>query len=97
MFDVCTTYLNSKLVDDSAGDINLVDSSGVVVKYAIGSIDYTTGKVTLDALNISKITSGIDYIYITVDIDETDVKPATGQVLTILDAVISVKMVEDVT
>ena len=97
VFDVCTTYLNSKLVDDSAGDINLVDSSGVVVKYAIGSIDYTTGKVTLDALNISKITSGIDYIYITVDIDETDVKPATGQVLTILDADISVKMVEDVT
>ena len=97
VFDVCTTYLNSKLVDDSAGDINLVDSSGVVVKYAIGSIDYTTGKVTLDALNISKITSGIDYIYITVDIDETDVKPATGQVLTVLDADISVKMVEDVT
>jgi len=94
---VCTTYLNSKLVDDTAGDVNLVDSTGVVVKYAIGSIDYTTGKVTLDALNISKITSGLDYIYITADVDETDVRPATGQVLTIFDTDISVTMVEDVT
>ena len=79
------------------GTINIVDSSGVVVKYYAGTVDYTTGKVTLDGINVSKITSGLNYIYITADVDETDVKPATGQVLTIFDADISVTMVEDVT
>ena len=97
VFDICTTYLDSKFVDDSAGNINVVDSTGVVVKYYVGTVDYTTGKVTLDGLNVSKITSGLNYIYITADVDETDVKPATGQVLTIFDADISVTMVEDVT
>ena len=97
VFDVCTTYLDSKFVDNSMGTINIVDSSGVVVKYYAGTVDYTTGKVTLDGINVSKITSGLNYIYITADVDETDVKPATGQVLTIFDADISVTMVEDVT
>jgi hypothetical protein len=97
VFDICTTYLDSKFVDDSTGNINVVDSTGVVVKYYVGTVDYTTGKVTLDGLNVSKITSGLNYIYITADVDETDVKPATGQVLTIFDADISVTMVEDVT
>ena len=97
VFDVCTTYLDSKFVDNSMGTINIVDSSGVVVKYYAGTVDYTTGKVTLDGINVSKITSGLNYIYITADVDETDVKPATGQVLTIFDADISVTLVEDVT
>ena len=97
VFDICTTYLDSKFVDDSTGNINVVDSTGVVVKYYAGTVDYATGKVTLDGINVSKITSGLDYIYITSDVDETDVKPATGQVLTIFDADISVTMVEDVT
>jgi hypothetical protein len=95
--DVCTTYINVRLKDDSSGNINLVDSSDATVQSNIGTIDYATGKVTVNSLKITRIVSGESYVYMIVDIEETDVKASTNQVLSILDADITVSVVEDVT
>ena len=43
------------------------------------------------------IAGGTEYVYITADVDEADVKPVARQVITIQDADITVTMVEDVT
>ena len=48
-------------------------------------------------MSIKTIVSGLDYVYITIDVDEDDVHVAKGQVVTIQDADITVSMVEDVT
>ena len=104
-FTVCTDLGHDytvSLKDDSLGNLNLVDASGSssdgqTIISNVGTIDYTTGKVVINAMSIKTIVSGLDYVYITIDVDEDDVHVAKGQVVTIQDADISVSMVEDVT
>tara|TARA_R100000808_G_scaffold25095_2_gene61852 strand:+ start:5316 stop:7169 length:1854 start_codon:yes stop_codon:yes gene_type:complete len=104
-FTVCTDLgydYTVSLKDDSLGNLDLVDSSGSSsdgqkIISNVGTIDYTTGKVVINSMSIRTIVSGLDYVYITVDVDEDDVHVVKGQVVTIQDADISVSMVEDVT
>jgi len=104
-FTVCTDLgydYTVSLIDDSLGNLDLIDaggssSEGQVIIPKVGTIDYTTGKVVIDAMSIKTIVSGLDYVYITIDVDEDDVHVAKGQVVTIQDADITVSMVEDVT
>ena len=84
--------LNLDLIDAGGSS-----SEGQVIIPKVGTIDYTTGKVVINAMSIKTIVSGLDYVYITIDVDEDDVHVAKGQVVTIQDADISVSMVEDVT
>ena len=102
---VCNTlgydYVVS-LKDDSVGNVDLVDASGssstgTVIIAKVGTIDYATGRIVINAMSIKTITSGLKYVYITADVDEDDVHVAKGQVVTIQDADVTVSMVEDVT
>ena len=98
-FTVCNniSYAGNVIItDDSKGVLNLT-SGGSVIFANIGTVDYTTGKITITGLAVDVIKGGTDYVYITADVDEADVKPVARQVITIQDADITVTMVEDVT
>ena len=98
-FTVCNNICyggNVIFTDDSNGVINLT-SGGTIIFEDIGTVDYTTGKITISGVAVNVIEGGTDYIYITTDVDEADVKPVARQVITIQDADITVTMVEDVT
>ena len=98
-FTVCNNISyggNVIFTDDSKGVINLT-SGGTIIFADVGTVDYTTGKITITGVSVDVIAGGTDYVYITADVDEADVKPVARQVITIQDADITVTMVEDVT
>jgi len=98
-FTVCNNISyggNVIFTDDSNGVINLT-SSGTIIFADVGTVDYTTGKITISGVAVDVIAGGTEYVYITADVDEADVKPVAKQVITIQDADITVTMVEDVT
>ena len=98
-FTVCNNICyggNVIFTDDSNGVINLT-SGGTIIFEDIGTVDYTTGKITISGVAVNVIEGGTEYVYITADVDEADVKPVARQVITIQDADITVTMVEDVT
>ena len=84
------------LVDDSSGNVKAArTTSGVVDSPAVylvqpdgtknqGTIDYTTGKVTLNGLIISTISDGTQSVRLTVtpDINNSDITPLREHVLT---------------
>jgi hypothetical protein len=65
----------------------LVDAVKVYLSNDIGSIDYVTGKVTL---NNFKPLTGTGEISVTVEIEKNDVVPKTNTILTVDSATISV-------
>ena len=98
-FTVCNNISYAENViftDDSEGAINLT-SAGTIIFADVGTVDYATGKITISGVAVDVIAGGTEYIYITADVDEADVKPVAKQVITIQDADITVTMVEDVT
>ena len=98
-FTVCNNISyggNVIFTDDSNGVINLT-SSGTIIFADVGTVDYTTGKITISGVAVDVIAGGTESVYITADVDEADVKPVAKQVITIQDADITVTMVEDVT
>ena len=98
-FTVCNNISyagNVIFTDDSKGVINLT-SGGTIIFADVGTVDYTTGKISITGVAVDVISGGTEYVYITADVDEADVKPVARQVITIQDADITVTMVEDVT
>ena len=98
-FTVCNNISyagNVIFTDDSKGVINLT-SGGTIIFANVGTVDYTTGKISITGVAVDVISGGTEYVYITADVDEADVKPVARQVITIQDADITVTMVEDVT
>ena len=98
-FTVCNNISyagNVIFTDDSKGVINLT-SGGTIIFSDVGAVDYTIGKITITGVAVDVIEGGTEYVYITADVDEADVKPVARQVITIQDADITVTMVEDVT
>ena len=55
-----------------------------------GKINYDTGKVTIDTLEIESLIEDPEYLYFYVDILESDVRPDFNQIITILDDDINV-------
>jgi len=82
---------------DSSGVLRLVDSNNTVITDNVGTIDYLSGIIVIDPINISTITSGNTYIKLTVTTDNIDITPLTGQILTIDNSDISVVMEKDST
>ena len=98
-FTVCNNIsyaVNVIFTDDSEGAINLT-SAGTIIFADVGTVDYATGKITISGVAVDVIAGGTEYIYITADVDEADVKPVARQVITIQDTDTTVTMVEDVT
>ena len=82
---------------DSSGVLRLVDSANTVITDNVGTIDYLSGIIVVNPINISTITSGNTYIKLTVTTDNIDIKPLTGQILTVDDSDITVVMEKDST
>tara|TARA_Y100000593_G_scaffold16106_1_gene31787 strand:+ start:4826 stop:6652 length:1827 start_codon:yes stop_codon:yes gene_type:complete len=76
--------------DNSAGVVQLKDVNNVVVVADAGTVDYNTGTIKLNAVNVGSITTGYTYLDFRVGIDQIDVIPKTGQILLINDADITV-------
>ena len=55
-----------------------------------GKINYDTGKVTIDTLEVESLIEDPEYLYFYVDILESDVRPDFNQIITILDDDINV-------
>lgn len=52
-----------KLMDDGNGVINLVTTTGAIL-FPIGTVNYTTGRVSLTNLTVDLLTSGLNYLQI---------------------------------
>jgi hypothetical protein len=83
-----------EFVDDGYGNMVLFSSSRgggsrKVEDQNAGTVDYDTGLVTINSVNIHQLHGGSDYLSMTVSVDSNDVMPSHGQIVSISDIVVS--------
>ena len=91
---VVTAFLD----DDGSGNIRmyrLINGEKSYININTGTVDYTTGQIILNNFKPTSISSGEDYIKVTVDIDSDDVKSSQNTILQILPQDISVEVVSE--
>lgn len=96
------TYLNQTCYfgDDGLGTVyiyKLVDNARSIVAPSVGSIDYNTGEVILNAFVPQALPSGKETIDLLTQPKNNDIIPVRNQILSILDTDIAVTMFDETT
>jgi hypothetical protein len=89
-----TTYTNCK-IDDLNGIIRvyrLINTVKTIVRQNIGTVDYTTGTLTLSAFNPSAITNNIVNIFFEPNV--SDLSPVREQILQINDSDVTISITD---
>lgn len=71
-----------KLMDDGAGTINLVSTSNAIL-YPVGTVNYTTGQVSLTNLLVDLLSTGYEYLQIFAISKSKDISSIQNVILTI--------------
>lgn len=71
-----------KLMDDGAGTINLVSTSNAIL-YPVGTVNYSTGQISLTNLLVDLLTTGYEYLQIFAISKSKDISSIQNVILTI--------------
>lgn len=92
--------LTSYLADDGDGNVyiyRLVGNSKLIYQNNVGTLDYTTGKLTLNNFAIESIPSGNEYIDIKVKPERDNLQSVREQILIIEDEDVTITIVDEST
>jgi len=90
-----STTVQAMIQDNGLGVLNIVSASNnsVTLKAAVGSIDYSSGAVSISPFIISGMPSASNTLSFTVQLPSSDINAASSQILSIEPKNISVDVV----